>query len=121
MLKSSLRLTFIFLFSVCIFGQNKSTTSKRPSELATFVYANGDNYLNLVKNKTAAFIQFGFAGIDGRKFKEKYGIDVHNKGCLVSPEASRNAMENNKVLVKYLNTKYGESWKKDLGFTPYGT
>ncbi len=112
MLKSSILFTFIFLFSVCISGQNKSSSSKSPSELTTFVYANEENYLNLIKNKTAAFIQFGFAGIDGRKFKEKYGIDVHNKGCLVSPEASRNAVENNKILVKYLNTKYGESWKK---------
>ena len=73
MLKSSILFTFIFLFSVCISGQNKNIPSKKPSELTTFVYANEENYLNLIKNKTAAFIQFGFAGIDGRKFKEKYG------------------------------------------------
>ncbi|MCL1670321.1 hypothetical protein M2T87_01315 [Elizabethkingia ursingii] len=105
-------LCLVFLYSGNIFGQKKDTTPP---------YATESNYQDLIKNKTAAFIQFGFAGIDGQNFQKKYGISVRNMGCLVSPDMSKKAQENNTVLIKYLNKKYGNTWEKDLGFKPYGT
>ncbi|OPC56822.1 FEKKY domain-containing protein [Elizabethkingia bruuniana] len=107
----------LFLFSGNIFGQKNKTTSQ-PAEYHAPQYATESNYLDLIKNKSAAFIKFGFAGIDGRNFQNKYGIGVWNMGCLVTSDLSQKAQINNTVLKKYLDKKHGNSWEKDLGFKP---
>ncbi|HFK5560820.1 hypothetical protein HZQ27_04750 [Elizabethkingia anophelis] len=107
----------LLLFSGNAYGQ-KMKTNYQSTEYHAPQYATESNYLDLIKNRSAAFIKFGFAGIDGRNFQNKYGIGIWNMGCLVTSDLSRKAKINNAILKKYLDKKYGNSWEKDLGFKP---
>ena len=78
------------------------------------------NIENLIKSGEAKFISFGIADQDFQKFKEKYGIDLKTEGCVIDSFSSKRAKQNNTLLAKYLTKKYGETWKKDLPFTPFG-
>lgn len=105
------------LFSGNAYGQ-KMKTNYQSTEYHAPQYVTESNYLDLIKNRSAAFIKFGFAGIDGRNFQNKYGIGIWNMGCIVTSDLSRKAKINNAILKKYLDKKYGNSWEKDLGFKP---
>ena len=78
------------------------------------------NIESLINSDSAKFISFGIADQDFRKFKEKYGVDLKIEGCVLTSTLSKKAKENNTFLANYLTEKYGENWKKDLPFVPFG-
>ena len=76
--------------------------------------------LNQLENGTANFINFGLGMHDFSQFKKKYGIGSHNLGCVISGNIGSDATKNNQLIANYLDKKYGESWRKDVPFLPYG-
>ena len=75
---------------------------------------------NQIKSGEAKFISFGIAMKDFNQFKEKYGVGLKTEGCVITSTLSKKAIQNNKILAKYLTAKYGNSWQKDLPFEIYG-
>src|SRR5690606_11158314 len=53
-------------------------------------------------------------------FKEKYGIGIVTKNCVVDPITFKESIEHNIYLVNYLDQKFGEDWRKDLPAKPFG-
>lgn len=70
--------------------------------------------------KTLHFKQFGIMSRNHEEFRKKYGISVQYENCVISPFLSQQAKSNNVLAAKMLTEKFGEVWKKDLGFLPYG-
>ena len=104
----------LLLFFCTLYAQKKQ-------ELKTVVWAkNTDNIEFLIKNKAIDFVQFGIMAKNHLAFSEKFGVGVRYENCVLSPTISKDARENNKALAYYLTQKYGDTWKKELGFTPYG-
>lgn len=66
------------------------------------------------------FMQFGIMSRNHEEFRKKYGIFVIYQNCVISQFLSQKAKENNKLVAKELTEKYGDVWKQDLGFIPYG-
>lgn len=93
------------------------TLSEKP---APFVLLTEQNYEKVIKDGRAAFLQFGLGGTYKPEFTKKYKIGIWNQGCVISKESDKIATTNNKLLARYLTKKYGNTWKKDLGFTPFG-
>lgn len=58
--------------------------------------------------------------VDFSEFKEKYGIGIVTKNCVVDPITFKESIEHNIYLVNYLNQKFGADWKKDLPARPFG-
>lgn len=72
------------------------------------------------EEKVRYFLQFGIMSKKHDKFKEKYGVHVVYENCVITSYMSEKAKKNNQQVAHYLTEKYGESWKKDLEFIPYG-
>ncbi|MGI9652843.1 hypothetical protein [Chryseobacterium sp. RLHN22] len=72
------------------------------------------------KENTRYFLQFGIMSKNHEKFKDKYGVSVVYENCVITAYMSEKAKKNNQETARYLNEKYGESWKKDLEIVPYG-
>lgn len=72
------------------------------------------------KENLPQFIQFGIMSKNHEGFKKKYGATVVYQNCVVSKDLSEKARENNRLVAKNLTEKYGNEWRKDLGFIPYG-
>jgi len=67
------------------------------------------------------FLQFGIMSKNHEAFKKKYGVAVNYQNCVVSKFMAQKARENNKRVANALTEKFGDNtWKKDLGFIPYG-
>ncbi|MCI3938311.1 hypothetical protein MQX03_13995 [Chryseobacterium aahli] len=66
------------------------------------------------------FMQFGIMSRNHDEFRKKYGISVIYQNCVISQFQSQKAKENNQLIAKSLTEKYGDTWRKDLGFIPYG-
>lgn len=76
---------------------------------------------NKCKNtSTMHFLQFGIMTRNHEDFKNKYCVDVVYENCVATAFLSEKAKKNNRKVAEYLTEKYGESWKKDLGFVPFG-
>jgi hypothetical protein len=69
---------------------------------------------------TPHFMQFGIMSRNHDKFRKKYGISVIYQNCVISQFLSQKAKENNQIVAKSLTEKHGDTWRKDLGFIPYG-
>lgn len=82
--------------------------------------ATPENIENLVKTGSAKFITFGIAMQDFKKFRDKYGVDLKSNGCVITGNSGSIAALNNQYLAKYLTEKYGDTWKQDLPFLPFG-
>ena len=102
---------FLLISSVPIAAQNHKKTCSAAKEKSQKV---------TVREKTPYFIQFGIMSKAHKKFEKNYGIDIHYQNCVVSKFLSEKAKENNKLVAKTLTQKFGNAWKKDLGFIPYG-
>lgn len=74
----------------------------------------------LNKENLPQFIQFGIMSKNHEGFKKKYGTAVRYQNCVISKYLSEKARENNRLVAKNLTEKYGNEWRKDLGFIPYG-
>lgn len=72
------------------------------------------------KRNTVHFVQFGIMSKIHKEFEKKYGIAVQYENCVVSKYLSEKAKQNNILVAKKLTQKFGNAWKKDLGFLPYG-
>ncbi|MCU7618195.1 hypothetical protein NZ698_13380 [Chryseobacterium sp. PBS4-4] len=74
----------------------------------------------LADENSPHFMQFGIMSRNHDEFRKKYGIAVIYQNCVISQFLSQKAKENNKLVAKELTEKYGDNWKKDLGFIPFG-
>ena len=99
---------------------NISLVEKKSMEISDIKFADEKNFETLLKAKNLQFIQFGIATQNHKNFTEKYGIKILYEGCVITPFLSEKATLNNKLIAEYLTKKYGENWKKDLGFLPFG-
>lgn len=77
------------------------------------------------KKLTEEGMNFIFNGItnspfDFSRFKEKYGVGVITKNCVVDPLTFKKSIEHNIYLVNFLDEKHGEEWRKDLPAKPFG-
>lgn len=110
---------FILLLSLSSFA---SIFAQKSNEIRMEGYiSEHDNIELLMKDKKPVrFVQFGIMSRNHESFMEKYGIQVVYQNCVISPFLSKLAQENNKAVARYLTEKYGEIWKEDLGFLPYG-
>ena len=73
-----------------------------------------------LENGTANFINFGLGIQDFSEFKKKYGIGNSNQGCVISGNLAADATKNNQIIADYLDKKFGEVWREDLPFLPFG-
>ena len=79
-----------------------------------------ESVLLQLENGTANFINFGLGIQDFSEFKKKYGIGNSNQGCVISGNIGSDATKNNQIIADYLDKKYGEVWREDLPFLPFG-
>lgn len=77
-------------------------------------------FQELLKSKNLQFVHFGFVSRENPSFEEKYGVLIKNEGCVITPIISEKVTKNNQLIASYLTKTFGDSWKKDLGFLPYG-
>lgn len=95
-------------------------TDRKASTSTEAKFADDKNFENLLKARKLNFIHFGFVSRENPEFTKKYGIGIANDGCSITPDLSEKATLNNQLIAKYLTKNYGETWKKDLGFLPFG-
>lgn len=110
----------ICLILASIVFSNYMSAQKSGDIKATVKDKKAKNEITTQDQKQSHFIQFGIMSRNHESFKNKYGVDVFYQNCVISPFLSQQAKQNNTLLAKSLTEKYGEIWKKDLGFTPYG-
>jgi hypothetical protein len=53
-------------------------------------------------------------------FKEKYGIGLIKKNCVIDPLSFKKTRENNQMIFEYLNKKYATDWLNELPTKPFG-
>ena len=104
-------LTFSVLTSAQKQTKDKSFKIKPSTENTATVLAN---------ENSPHFMQFGIMSRNHEEFRKKYGIAVIYQNCVISQFLSQKAKENNTLVAKELTEKYGDQWKKDLGFIPFG-
>lgn len=78
------------------------------------------NARTLPDENSPHFIQFGIMSRNHDEFRKKYGIAIIYQNCVISQFSSQKARENNQFIAKTLTEKYGDAWRNDLGFIPYG-
>lgn len=66
------------------------------------------------------FQQFGIMSRTHENFKKKYGVQVLYENCVITAYMSEKVKKNNQDVAQSLTEKYGNIWRKDLGFVPYG-
>ncbi|SIS83921.1 hypothetical protein SAMN05421786_102476 [Chryseobacterium ureilyticum] len=101
-----------FFFSVFISAQ-------KTNEIVVLTQQKGKKH-EIKEENIPHFIQFGLLSKSHEEFKKKYQTGVVYQNCVISPEISKQASENNLAIAKILTEKYGNAWKNDLGFIPYG-
>lgn len=115
-----MKITQLCLILASIVFSNYMYAQKSGDIKATVKDKKAKNEINIQDEKQPHFIQFGIMSRNHESFKNKYGVDVFYQNCVITPFVSKQAKENNILLAKSLTEKYGEAWKKDLDFTPYG-
>jgi hypothetical protein len=71
-------------------------------------------------------LNFIMQGIDSSipkeyiKFKEKYGIGLKKKNCVIDPISFKKTTKNNQMVFDFLNKKYGPEWHTELKTKPFG-
>lgn len=97
------------------------TKSKKGEKIPVVTYATSQNIDSMMKEKRAVIIHYGLVPVYNPEFEKKYGVEIHNLGCVVSSGEDDPVKINNTLISEYLTKNYGDSWKKDLGFKPFGT
>lgn len=105
----------LFTFFTLNFAQKKEDLKPSSQKQIT-----SENIESKIKSGEAKFISFGIAIQDFTKFQKKYKIGLETQGCVITPALSKIATENNTTLANYLTKKYGNSWRNDLPFLPFG-
>ena len=93
------------------FSRSKNSDAFKFNEAGKKLAEEGMNFIFNGLNNSPA----NFSG-----FKEKYGIGIVTKNCVVDPITFKESIEHNIYLVNYLNQKFGEEWRKDLPAQPFG-
>lgn len=78
------------------------------------------NFQEILKSKKLQFVNFGIVSRVHPEFEKKYGIKIKNEGCVITPTLSEKVTKNNQLIAEYLTKNFGDSWKTELGFLPYG-
>tara|TARA_R110000751_G_scaffold301158_1_gene413369 strand:+ start:742 stop:1389 length:648 start_codon:yes stop_codon:yes gene_type:complete len=76
-----------------------------------------------IENGTLNFIIHGIDSSIPKEyvdFKEKYGIGLIKKNCVIDPMSFKKATENNQMIFDFLNKKYGTEWQTELKTKPFG-
>ena len=99
-------------------GKNRNSFSRSNNSEAFKINEEG-------KKSAEEGMNFIFNGLnnspaDFSGFKEKYGIGIVTKNCVVDPITFKESIEHNIYLVNYLDQKFGEDWRKDLPAKPFG-
>lgn len=116
MKKITILLSILFLaIGISLSAQKKYSDTK-----ISLKDKNGDRELVMPDENPPHFMQFGIMSINHDEFRKKYDVAVIYQNCVISQFLSQRAKENNILVAKMLTDRYGESWKKDLGFIPYG-
>lgn len=117
-------LILLFIVSSPIIGQNNE--DKKASK--TFCEITIQKTQNELKNGTGTLLLIGgIAPIiyeNDVKFQENFGIKFFDYGC--TPPNYDCIVENNLLIFKYLDDKYGNQWRKEIrsdiiGFEKYNT
>lgn len=105
----------LFTVSDSIFAQKNTQNKSNNAKTST-----AKNERILPDENSPHFMQFGIMSRNHDEFRKKYGISVIYQNCVISQFQSQKAKENNQLIAKSLTEKYGDTWRKDLGFIPYG-
>lgn len=100
-----------FNFVVLVYGKKEIISPPKFSE---------ENLKKQIEFGNAKFINFGIGIADFSEFQKKYGIGNSGQGCVITPDLGYTATQNNTYLAKYLDERYGDVWRKDVPFLPYG-
>ena len=101
-------------------NNNNDSVKKESHTVETPHFATDENFQLLVKENKAVIVHYGFVPVYNKEFEKKYGIKILNAGCVIIPGENHHSTKNNQIISKYLTGKFGEIWKKDLGFSPFG-
>lgn len=83
-------------------------------------YATVANFETLLKENRANLIVFGMVSHDYSDFEKKYGVALKTENCVISPGIGLIATNNNKIIARYLDQKFGTRWRTDLQIVPFG-
>ena len=70
---------------------------------------------DMVKNKPRLLLSSGIAPViysDQDKFEKKYGVKYYDYGCVTPPHEC--IEQYNKEIFKYLDNKFGKSWRREV-------
>ena len=105
----------LLAFSTFTFAQ------KKVKDKAFNVKPSTENNKRVLPDENAPhFMQFGIMSRNHEEFRKKYSVAVIYQNCVISQFLSQKAKENNQLVAKSLTEKYGDAWRNDLGFIPYG-
>ncbi|MGL6127988.1 hypothetical protein BBI01_12845 [Chryseobacterium artocarpi] len=107
------------LFLFITFSFSGFISAQKTNEIVVLTQQKGKKH-EIKEENIPHFIQFGLLSKSHEEFKKKYQTGVVYQNCVISPEISKQASENNLAIAKILTEKYGNAWKNDLGFIPYG-
>ncbi|WP_407404440.1 hypothetical protein [Chryseobacterium sp.] len=107
-------ITIIILFSAVTFTSAQKNKENSRVNTPTTVEKTKEQEL------IGYFIDFGIVLKSNTEFIKKYKIGIKSQGCVITESSSKAAKSNNQQLADLLDKKYGDIWKKDLGFVPYG-
>ncbi len=123
----------LFIFCSVISQQKQEPISRKSAtidsikidgkkvEYTPLNFATEQTLESLIKENRAVIVHYGFAPVYNPEFEKKYGIKILNMGCVVTPSTNDLEKTNNSVISNYLTKNFGDTWKKDLGFQPFGT
>lgn len=134
--KTAFAILALSLFSFSLFSSQKTISNGNSQKADTVnvkkVTVNGnevnlptvatlDNIDFLMKEKKAVIYHYGFAPVYNPEFEKKYGVKIVNQGCVVMPGENNESKNNNLIVADFLTKNFGEAWKKELSFSPFGT
>lgn len=116
----------LFFISGLLPAQKKKSGIQQTSRKDTITYrplvmATSENLESLIREKNAVLVHYGFAPLYNPEFEKKYGVRIHNAGCIILPASTEQAQRNNLLVTGWLNQNFGNSWSEELGFTPMGS
>lgn len=113
-MKTTQIITFAMLFSAVTLTSAQKNKKKPQVNTPTTIEK------TKVEELVGYFIDFGIVLKSNPEFTKKYKIGIKSEGCVITEASSKIAKSNNQQLADLLDKKYGDIWKKDLGFLPYG-
>ena len=101
-------------------GLNQISTDRYAKSQLVLEYANDENVNQLHDTGELKIITIGIVSNDYSEFEKNYSIIVKTEGCVAAPHLLSAVADNNLAVADFLTKRYGDAWKKDLGFVPMG-